>query len=144
MIITKLRKLNAILKELGEKSVVAEIDHTLPITYGEVAKNYPKLGSRKIDVHYELSNPLELTYITYEEQVKVWGPKTRETEFATITFETQEEKTVKVDGKGAQIAINEEFVDAALKKVTERIREVTRINLIDELVTERLKEKGIV
>lgn len=145
MIITKLRRLNAILKALGQKGCTLKLDFSTPITYEAVRKAYITLANRSIDVRYEVANPLELTFVTYEEEMKVWTQKKRETEFAVITFgSAMEEKLVKTKPEGGQIEVTEEFVDLALKKVEDDIREVYRKNIIDEMVEARLKERGLV
>jgi hypothetical protein len=142
--ISKLRRLNTLLAELGEKNLTLTFNQELPKTRSIIASSV-KLGSN-IDASYEPRNPLVLEFVTYE---KVWGQPekvTAETEFATITVKNHvappEER--KQNPRGGTIEVTEEFGDYALKLLEEKVRAKFKEEIITELVEARLKERGLV
>ncbi len=154
--ISKLRKLNAALKELGHRGVLITLDYKTPKTYSAVSAaclaEKKSLVNRAVDVGYDTHSPLELTYITYEEFLNVWtqtspGGITKETEFATISFGEKNSKTTQSTKRNpisGNIEVNEEFVDLALEQTLEKVKEKYRSNIIEELVNARLKDAGLV
>ncbi len=146
--IKKLHQLNKALRELGQNGyTITKMADAQSHTRQEITAALNKaIGARYVDVCYEIQNPLELTYVIYQERVETEADRTVfDNGFATLSRRvTTEPRTVRWGADTGNIIVTEDFVDVALKDTLAKVKELFTKNIVEEMVKARLKERGLV